>query len=94
MPVCDYGAVTKLLPPLIKALSGAKGIRTLVSLPKIDEIHAGLNGSCMYYTFDVVTIIWFCQKKERLNLFATPLSKFQFTQCPFGLDKLLSTSNS
>ena len=36
----DYRAVNSLLPPVIKAFSKAKGILTLVPLPKIDEIYA------------------------------------------------------
>ena len=36
----DYRAVNSLLSPVKKALSKAKGILTLVPLPKIDEIHA------------------------------------------------------
>ena len=36
----DYRAVNSLLPPVKKAFSGAKGVLTLVPLPKIDEIYA------------------------------------------------------
>ena len=36
----DYKAVNSLLPPVKKAFSKAKGILTLVPLPKIDEIYA------------------------------------------------------
>ena len=36
----DYRAVNSLLPPLKKAFSKAKGVLTLVHLPKIDEIYA------------------------------------------------------
>ena len=34
----DYRAINSLLPPVKKAFSKAKGILTLVPLPKIDEI--------------------------------------------------------
>ena len=34
----DYQAVSSLLPPVKKAFSKAKGVLTLVPLPKIDEI--------------------------------------------------------
>ena len=36
----DYQAVNSLLPPVKKAFSKAKGVLTLVPLPKIDEIYA------------------------------------------------------
>ena len=36
----DYRAVYSLLPPVKKAFSKAKGILTLVPLPKIDENYA------------------------------------------------------
>ena len=36
----DYRALKSLLPPVKQAFSKAKGILTLVPLPKIDEIYA------------------------------------------------------
>ena len=38
----DYRALNSLLPPVTKANSKAKGVLTLVPLPKIDEIYAAL----------------------------------------------------
>ena len=49
----DYRALNSLLPPVIKANSKAKGVLTLVSLPKIDGIYAALEGSVVYSTFDM-----------------------------------------
>ena len=49
----DYQAVNSLLPPVKKAFSKAKGVLTLVPLPKIDEIYAQLKGLKIYSTFDV-----------------------------------------
>ena len=40
----DYRMLNNLLPPVNKAHSKAKGIVTLVPLPKIDEIYAQLQG--------------------------------------------------
>ena len=49
----DYRAINNLLPPVKKAFSKAKGILTLVPLPKIDEIYAHLKDSKIYSTFDM-----------------------------------------
>ena len=49
----DYQALNSLLPPIKKAFFKAKGILTLVALPKIDEIYARLKGSNIYFTFDM-----------------------------------------
>ena len=47
----DYRAINKLLPTVQKVGSKAKGVITLVPLPKIDDIYA--KGSTIYSTFDV-----------------------------------------
>ena len=49
----DYRAINKLLPTVQKVGSKAKGVLTLVPLPKIDEIYAKLKGSTVYSTFDM-----------------------------------------
>ena len=49
----DYRAINSLLPPVKKAFSKAKGVLTLVPLPKIDEIYARLKDSKIYSTFDM-----------------------------------------
>ena len=49
----DYRALNSLLPPVKKAFSKAKGVLTLVPLPKINEIYARLKGSNIYSTFEM-----------------------------------------
>ena len=48
----DYRVINSLLPKVNKAHSKVKGVLTLVSLPKIDEIYARLKGSTIYSSFD------------------------------------------
>ena len=53
----DYHMFNQLLPRVDKAHSKARGVLTLVPLPKIDEIYAKLEGSTIYSTFDMDIII-------------------------------------
>ena len=48
----DYRVINSLLPKVNKAHSKAKGVLTLVPLPKIDEIYTRLKGSKVYSSFD------------------------------------------
>ena len=48
----DYQAVNSLLPPVKKVFSKAKGVLTLVPLPKIDKIYARLKGSKIYFQYE------------------------------------------
>ena len=49
----DYRTINSLLPSVKKAFSKAKGVLTLVPLPKIDEIYTCLKDSKIYSTFDM-----------------------------------------
>ena len=85
----DYRALNKLLPPVKKAHSNAKGILSLVPLPKIDEIYACLRGSKVFSTLDMrsgyhhVEMTAEARPKTAFTLPAN-LGKWEFLRCPFG----------
>ena len=84
----DYRALNSLLPPVKKAYSKAKGILTLVPLPKIDEIYARLKGSNIYSTFDMRSGYYHMVLSEKLrpkSAFVSSFGKWEFKRCPFGL---------
>ena len=84
----DYGAVNSLLPPVKKAFSRAKGVLTLVPLPKIDEIYVRCKGSKIYSTFDMRSGYYHMVLSEKARLktaFVSSYGKWEFKRCPFGL---------
>ena len=84
----DYRALNSLLPPVKKAFSKAKGILTLVPLPKIDEIYARLKGSNIYSTFDMRSGYYhmvLSEKSRPKSAFMSSFGKWEFKRCPFGL---------
>ena len=84
----DYRAINSLLPPVKKDFSKAKGILTLVPLPKIDEIYACLKDSKIYSTFDMQSGYYHMVssgKSSPKSAFVSAYGKWEFKRCPFGL---------
>ena len=84
----DYRAINSLLPPEKKAFSKAKGILTLVPLPKIDEIYTHLKDSKIYSTFDMQSGYYHMVSSEESrpkSAFVSAYGKWKFKRCPFGL---------
>ena len=86
----DYRVINSLLPEVQKAHSKAKGVLTLVPLPQIDHIYARLRGSKIFSTFDLRSgyhhMVLSLEARAK-SAFVTPMDKFEFTRCPFGLSQ-------
>ena len=89
----DYRMLNSLLPPVNKAHSKAKGIVTLVPLPKIDEIYAQLQGSKIFSALDMRSGYFHIELSEDAKPKTAFIpggphgSKYQFNRCPFGLSQ-------
>ena len=87
----NYRVLNSLLPRVDKAHSKAKGILTLVPIPKIDEIYAKLEGSTVYSTFDMRSGYYHLeltpesQAKSVFVVGGPRGGKWEFKRCPFGL---------
>ena len=87
----DYRMLNSLLPPVKKAHSEAKGVLTLVPLPKIDEIYGKLRGSRVYSALDMRSGYYHIELSEEAKpktafVIGGPHgAKYQFNRCPFGL---------
>ena len=84
----DYRVINSLLPKVQKAHSKAKGVLTLVPLPQIDHICARLKDSKIFSTFDLRSGYHHMELSPEARAksdFVTPMDKFEFTRCPFGL---------
>ena len=71
-----------------KAFSKAKGISTLVPLPKIDEIYAHLKDSKIYSTFDMRSGYYhmvLSEESRPKSAFVSAYGKWKIKRCPFGL---------
>ena len=86
----DYRVINSLLPEVQKAHSKAKGVLTLVPLPQIDHIYTRLRGSKIFSTFDLRSgyhHMALSLEARAKSAFVTPMDKFEFTRCPFGLSQ-------
>ena len=87
----DYQMLNSLLPKVEKAHTKAKGVLTLVPIPKIDEIYAKLEGSTVYSTFDMRSRYYHLeltpesQPKSAFVVGGPKGGKWEFKRCPFGL---------
>ena len=83
-----------LLPKVEKAHTKAKGVLTLVPIPKIDEIYAKLEGSTVYSTFDMRSGYYHLeltpesQPKSAFVVGGPKGGKWEFKRCPFGLTQV------
>ena len=71
-----------------KAFAKAKGVLTLVPLPKIEEIYARLKGSKIYCTFDIrggYYHIVLSEESRPKMAFVSSYGKWEYKRCPFGL---------
>ena len=87
----DYHMLNSLLPKVEKVHTKAKGVLTLVPIPKIDEIYAKLEGSMVYSTFDMHSGYYYLeltkesQPKSAFVVGGPKGRKWEFKRCPFGL---------
>ena len=92
----DYQILNSLLPCVEKAHSKAKGIVTLVPIPKIHEIYVKLEGSTIYSTFDMgsgyyhLEITLESQSKSAFVVGGPMGGKWEIKRCPFGLTQALA----
>ena len=76
----DYQALNNLLTQVTKAHYQAKGVLTLVPLPKMHEMYTKLAGSHIYSTLDMTSgyyHIALSEDSQRKSAFVTPMGKFK-----------------
>ena len=84
----DYRRINKLQPEVTNA-DGGKGCISLVSLPKIDELHAKLKGYKVFSSLDLRSGYYHISltesAKPKSAFVLSSLGKYQFNRVPFGL---------
>ena len=82
----DYQAINKLLPKVQKANLNAKGVLSLVALPKIDGIYAQLQGA-KYFTILYMRMVYhhiaLTKKSRAKSAFVSILGKWEFVRCAY-----------
>ena len=84
----DYRLLNSLLPPVTKGLSRAKGVLTLVPLPKIDQLYGRLGGAKFFTSLDMRAgyhHIGLSPDAQMKTAFVTQFGKYEYVKCPFGL---------
>ena len=84
----DYRALNALLPEVKKVGSNAKGVLTLIPLPKIDDLFAELGGSSVFTSLDLrmgYHHIALTKEARPKTAFVVQNGKWEFLRVPFGL---------
>ena len=84
----DYRLLNSLLPPVQKGYSKAKGVLTLIPLPKIDQLYARLKGAKYFTNLDMRAAyhhIGLSSTAQKKSAFVTPFGKYEYKKVPFGL---------
>ena len=79
----DYRALNALLPQVTNPTTKAKGVLTFVPLPRIDDLLGQLCGTTIFSALDVT--MGYHHMGLTPEAQPTPLGKFKFNKCPFGL---------
>ncbi len=84
----DYRALNALLPQVTNPTTKAKGVLTFIPLPQIDDLLGQLRGTTIFSALDVTMgyhHMGLMPEAQQKTAFTTPLGKFKFNKCPYGL---------